>query len=565
MDNTKTKLLLFTFLSLFIVNITCAQETNIVPGNLLVMLNSSATPEQLSQELQSLNGVSTGLKAERLLTRSMNIYLFSFDATSVNQDKVLHAVRQSKLVNLAQFNHIVEERNAPNDSLYNSMWDMHNTGQSGGAVAADINAIQAWDITTGGLTADGDTIVVAVVDAGFDLTHNDLNYWKNNQEIANNGIDDDNNGFVDDYLGWNGATATDSLPVAGHGTHVCGTVGARGNNQIGITGVNWNVKIMAISYGNSGSAFEANVVASYGYVMEQRKLYNQTNGVKGAFVVSTNSSFGVNNGQPASYPLWCAMYDSLGSVGILSAAATANSTINVDTQGDIPTACTSNWLITVTNTTSTDTKYGSCGYGSTSIDLGAPGTSILSTYLNNGYSTLTGTSMATPHVAGAIALMLSTACPAFISAYKADPSGMALIIKDSILQTTDSIATLANITVSGGRLNLYKAVKAVAAYCPGLYVEELIHKNKTLSITNLYPNPASKMLTVNYTSADNSTITFYISNALGQKIIDLPVNVVADGSEHQQWIDLTPLSAGIYFLNISSPNAISNAFKLSVY
>jgi len=247
-----------------------------------------------------------------------------------------------------------------------------------------------------------------VIACNYQVFNKDLfptkNIWVNANEISGNGIDDDNNGYVDDRDGWNGGTATDNFSASSHGTHVSGTVGAKGNNGIGVTGVNWNVKVMAISYGSGGASLESGAIAAYSYARDQRLLYNQTNGAKGAFIVATNSSFGLDLQQPSAHPIWCAMYDSLGAVGVLSAGATSNSNTNVDTQGDIPTACTSNWLITVTNTTRNDTKA-TAGFGATTIDLGAPGSSITSTYPSNTYSSLTGTSVATPQFAGSITLM----------------------------------------------------------------------------------------------------------------------------------------------------------------
>jgi serine protease len=556
--------LVFYFLTI-VIGICHAQETNVVPGNLILMLQSDAAAENLTNELQYINGIKTNLKEERLLSKSMHIYLFNFDETAINRTEMLSAARRNPLVKIVQFNHTFEERVTPNDSLFGLMWDMHNTGQSGGTAMADIQALQAWDITTGGVTAAGDSIVVAVIDNGFDITQEDISFWKNNQEIAGDSIDNDNNGYIDDVDGWNGSTANDFIPVASHGTHVSGIIGAKGNNQIGVTGVNWNVKIMAVSYGNSGSALEANAIASYAYVMEQRRLYNQTNGAKGAFVVSTNSSFGINNGQPTAYPLWCAMYDSLGSVGILSAAATANSTINVDTQGDIPTACASNWLITVTNTTNTDHKNSSCAYGLNTIDLGAPGTNILSTYPSNSYFAQSGTSMASPHVAGAIALMLSVACPDLINQYKTDPAGFALILKDSLLNTVDTISSLMGLTVSGGRLNLYKAVKAVASYCPGLSVNELASKKNAFEIMNAFPNPTDDLLNITYnnTFVDPST-TLVVSDILGNIIDNILLTSNTIGLQNVS-IDVSTLQSGVYLFKIQNNHLKSNTLKVVIY
>src|SRR4030095_15216469 len=175
----------------------------------------------------------------------------------------------------------VTERVIPNDPSFGQQWSLNNTGQSGGTPDADIDGPEAWNLTTSGLTAAGDSIVVAIVDGGFYLTHPDLKFWKNWFEIPGNGIDDDNNGYVDDVDGWNAYNNNGNITGNTHGSHCSGIAGAIGNNNTGISGVNWNVKIMAVM-GSSGT--EAVVVRAYGYCLKQRKVYDQTNGQRGAFV-----------------------------------------------------------------------------------------------------------------------------------------------------------------------------------------------------------------------------------------------------------------------------------------
>lgn len=433
-----------------------AQEAAYKKGELLIQLNDLAEYSKLAERFPYFKNIEDKIE-------EFKIVKVSFDPSVVDEQWLLSQVRNNPLVRNAQFNHLVTQRDSfPDDPNLSSQWGMHNTGQTGGINDADIDAPEAWSISTGGLTALGDTIVVAVIDGGFELSHSDLNFWKNYKDIPGNGIDDDGNGYIDDTYGWNAYDDNGNITTDSHGTHVAGIVGAKGNNAAGVTGVNWNVQVMPVM-GSTGD--EATAIKAYAYVLTQRKLYNQSNGDKGAFVVSSNASFGVDYGQPADFPLWCGIYDSLGAAGILNAGATANVNLNVDQQGDIPTACSSNYLVTVTNTTYNDVKSTNAGYGLTTIDLGAPGTNINSTVNGNSYQNKSGTSMATPHVAGAIGLMYAAACPDFIQGYKLNPATYALLMKNYLLNSTDPNSDLNGKTVSGGRLNLYKALLEVQDNC----------------------------------------------------------------------------------------------------
>ncbi|MCH8496335.1 MAG: S8 family serine peptidase, partial [Balneolales bacterium] len=276
---------------------------------------------------------------------------------------------------------------------------------------------------------------MAVVDGGFQQDHPDLGFLSGGY-----------NAYDDSY----------TLPVSNHGTHVSGILGAKGNNSIGITGINWDTDIFAVA-GSSGS--ETIVLRAYNHLLGLRKQYNSSGGTSGRYIVATNSSFGVDEGDPANYPYWCAAYDSMGVHGILSVAATANLNIDVDTVGDVPTGCSSNYLISVTNTTHTDARNSGAAYGANSIDLGAPGTSILSTITSNNYASYTGTSMATPHVTGVIGLVYSILPSSTISNSLTNPSNLPLLVKDWILNNTDPISALSGITITGGRLNAFEAVK----------------------------------------------------------------------------------------------------------
>jgi len=439
----------------FLSNTAFAQSTPNIQGDIIVQLTPEADVQTLVDRLQTVNGVATELNLDRLLSDHMRAYLLHFDYGNINQEAMIAAVWAADEVKIAQFNHVSSYRVVPNDPQLAQQWQWINGNDH------DVDADEAWDTTTGGGTADGTEIVVAVIE-GANRNHPDLvaNTWTNAFEIPGNGIDDDNNGYTDDIGGWNPQGNNGNIPSANHGTAVGGMIGAVGDNNLGICGINWDVKIMNVTVGGLS---DANVIASYTYPLVQRMRFNETNGDEGAFVVATNASWGIDFGDPNDAPLWCAFYDTLGVHGILNCGATSNQNLNIDQTGDLPTACPSDYMVAVTATNNQDVRTFS-GYGQTTIDLGAPGDNIYS-LTTNGYGSTSGTSFASPLTAGVIALMYSIPCNELKEQAIADPQGTADVVRTKLFEGVDPVSNLTTETVTGGRVNANNSVLSLLTEC----------------------------------------------------------------------------------------------------
>ncbi len=457
------KYLIFLFLFGSLTVISQEDEFENMPyvlGDVLVLVDDNESVESIISLHQELEGEVTELKIEKVISKPANIWLLRFNHNNVTHTEMLNDLRLDPHVLLVQNNHLVTERLAPNDSNYGSQWH-HDDGVTDN----DIDSELAWDITTGGVTANNDTIVVCVLEGGgSDWSHPDLidNHWVNSNEIPNNQIDDDNNGYVDDYNGWNVGASNDNINGGGHGTSVSGMIGATGNNTSQVAGANWAVKIMQVDM--PFGLTEANVINSYTYPLVMRQLYSSSNGASGAFVVATNASWGIDNGDPASAPLWCAFYDTLGYYGILNFGATANNNVNIDVVGDLPTGCGSDYMVSVTATNNADVRTFS-GYGQTTIDLGAPGEDVVTTTNGGGFGATSGTSFATPLTAGVCALMYSVPCTNLADLSMQDPQAAADIIRAAILDGVDQVPNLATETVTGGRLNAFNSCSIIQTDC----------------------------------------------------------------------------------------------------
>lgn len=446
-----------------------------------------------------------------------------------NETLILEGLKQSTSIRSISINAGVKNRNIPNDPLYSQLDNLKL-----------IKAEEVWNTSTGGITREGNEIVVAILDDGYELLHEDLqtNIWSNKEEIDNDGIDNDNNGYVDDYYGLNVDTGDDNHPVFTHGTAVAGIIGAEGDNNKGISGINWNIKMMCISQAD----FLSEIVEGYNYVYEQRKRYNESNGSAGAFVVATNFSAGINGGQPTDFMAWCDIYDALGMVGVMNVVATTNANVNVDEEGDMPSTCPSEYMIAVTNTTQSDI-FDNSGSGKIHIDLSAPGTGTWTTDRNNDYDTFGGTSGSTPHVTGAIALLYSIACEELLDEVKNNPSQAALLLKNAVLAGGDELAELEDITATGKRLNILGASQQLGSIC-GTIIEGPL---QVLSING-------------YRSTDNTIEVDYITNTSNEHeviIVDMLGRLIYHSTfvpqlfgERTIRIPSNQLVAGTYFVSI---------------
>lgn len=405
----------------------------------------------------------------QVINQKLGLYNVDFPLVMSSRAKAnsLDEIRALDFVEYAQEDHILSFRGGrsfpePWDADYSRQWsfkdfDDRNLGSA--------NIQKAWDkYGNGEGTVDGNDIVIAVIDGGFDMDHEDLEgAWAENlQEIAENGIDDDGNGYIDDKYGYNSKSNSGAdVPLGDHGTHVAGIVGATGDNGLGVAGVNWGVKVLPI-FLDLGMTKTSDVIRAYTYVIDAKERWFETGGREGLNIVVTNSSFGFDraNCESEDFPVWNDLYDRMGELGILSAVATANRGWNIDSVGDVPSGCSSDYIIAVTNTTRGGEINRRAGYGRESIDISAPGTDIHSA-TSYGYDVMTGTSMATPHIAGAVAYLYSVVGLGFTSDYHSNPGNAALEIKDALLNSARQSDEFEQ-TVSGGTLDLYEASEIAA-------------------------------------------------------------------------------------------------------
>ncbi|MFM8441290.1 MAG: S8 family peptidase [Acidobacteriota bacterium] len=460
---------------------------NFAPGELLVKINAAS--QNLAFKNRSIEKV--GAKMLQQFTGSDWIRVRLPKGMSL--DEGIERFGDFPEVEAVQPNFYYHLLATPNDTSFGSLWGM-----------TKISAPSAWDITTGNAS-----VVVAVIDTGIRYTHDDLaaNLWRNTSEIPNNSVDDDNNGFVDDYYGWDFRyNDSDPMDENGHGTHTAGTIGAVGNNGLGVVGVNWNVKVMAIKIysPNGNDTTSAMLIDAYNYI----KLMKS----RGVNIRVTNNSYG-GCAEACGYDLATKeAIDALGDAGILNVFAAGNSAVNIDQTPFYPASYNSPSILTVSSSAADDSRSGFSNYGVVGSDIAAPGSSIYSTYnsSNSSYATLSGTSMATPHVAGAAALL---------AGYY--PNMTVASLKATLMNTVDLLPGWTSLVKSGGRLNVLRALQTPTTCSPSL----------NMSTANL-PTKGG-LLSVNLTVAQNCDFRI-VPSAIW---IKTPSGVSSGSGQVNLWID----------------------------
>ena len=343
-----------------------------------------------------------------------------------DKDTLIKRLSVNPAVAVAEPDYPLHALATPDDPDFGQLWGLLNTGQNSGTAGADIKATDAWDISTG-----SHEVVIGVIDSGMDYNHPDLvdNRWVNPGDLP---------GSTYGYSTLN--AELDPMDSDSHGTHVAGTIGATGNNGIGVVGVNWNVTLLPCQFLGPTGGSTAGAIECINYFTDLKLNH-------GVNVKATNNSWG---GGSYSDTLRAAI-ESGGDAGILFIAAAGNSGVDADSTPMYPAAYDLDAIVSVASTDRNDQlsifTSGASNYGAVSVDLGAPGSAILSTVPGGGYASYSGTSMASPHVAGAAALLWSV-----------NPDITPLEMKSILMDSGDSLSALEGKTVSGKRLNLATAM-----------------------------------------------------------------------------------------------------------
>jgi hypothetical protein len=474
-----------------------------------------------------------------LLSEDLQVYLFEkgdlFNSTDISE------IQRQEGVLFATYNYSTENRTTPNDPGYKDQWALEFS-----------NLPKVWEVTTGGKMKSGKDIVIGIIDNGIDISHDDLkdNIFKNALELAGDRIDNDNNGYVDDVNGFNVDERNGNPIVSSHGTGVAGILAAKGDNAIGMTGVNWNLKLLPVHGVNRLDE----IISANNYLLRMKRDYISSNGQKGANVLVVNYSGGISKAFANIEPFksWCDMYDLLGVEGILSVGSTVNDNVDVALQGDMPSTCVSDYLIVTTNVGRNGMKVPGAGYSSKFIDMAAPGEVVYTTDVKNAYNiNFVGTSASAPMIAGTIALFYSLPCFSIEDLVNKDRVLAARIIKEAIKDGVKQVPGLKQYTKWGGYLDAYSALQRLGKYCDGVIPSPTGPLN---ILTSKYQNGS---FTIEYLTPENESDYHIMINDISGKTLsyeklDLPKFGAKISSQCVGY--LTP---GIYFISVISSKGIA--------
>lgn len=388
-----------------------------IPGRLLLRLSKGAEPVRIQRDLQAVLPAAWGDVQLKALGDGGRYHLLMVADATADAERMAALVQGLRGVEATQVDLPVQRRAQPNDPLYGDQWHL-----------LDMNVEPVWNSTIGGATATGQRIAVGIVDSGVQGAHPDL---------ADNIV-------------------LDLVAADEHGTAVAGVVGAVGNNGVGVSGVNWDVDLLSAATVNTLS----DVFTQFQFCLNQRTLFNQSNGSQGRMIVAVTASWGFPGvgcgfGEP--------LFDDLGAAGILVVTAGPNDGTDIDVTPDYPSTCPNANNIVVTS-------YGPAGQvpyavGDNTVHLLAPGVDIMTTGLGGTYGAVDGNSFAIPAVAGAVALLYSNDCVTFAQGITSDPQGTALQVKQAILNGVAPFPGGNAITITGGKLDVHGAYQQLAAQC----------------------------------------------------------------------------------------------------
>lgn len=426
----------------------------------------------------------------------------------------------------------------PNDPGYVGQWNLER-----------MKFDEIWCFTNEGVSPLGDTLVVGIMDFGYDFKLSELinNVFVNRGEIPGNSLDDDNNGYVDDYYGYSPISSkrNDEHPKVNHGTEVFSVAAAQGNNGKGISGASQAIKMLICSGNN-----DAHMVECYTYFYRMRELYQKTAGKQGAYVVATTISLGYDTSFPEEFPLICPLYDWLGSLGIINVCATVNKPDHdVALKGDVPSLCPSPFLISVTNTDYSDRKVSAAGFSKIHIDLGASGEEIPVIQTGGTLGSSGGCSLSAPQVAAGIGL-LNQFCPKYAELVKNKPLEALGLMRSFVLDCGDENPSLKDITSSGRRFNVQKSWTCLEKYCNSL-------TDKTYM--EIVPNPVKEgLLRVKLGFDKFGDYELKIIDVLGRTIHTIQDSHLPGNSNLEITVNSTNWPSGTYYIQFKAKEFESN-------